>query len=165
MRKLYRRSASGRSTWAPLLIGLVSAWFLFRRSQTTSTTPRQTILNTLISLGVSPRTAEYWVAVSDHETGKWSSDLYTKYHNLFGMKQPLKRATLSKGPTKITENGNPFASFDSDSDSVKDLVLYMKEFHYPMDFSSVDALISFMKSKGYFSDTVERYLKSVKARL
>lgn len=165
MKKRFTPLGNGRGTWVQWLVGLVIVWLLFLRGRNTSATPKQTILKVLQGSGVSPQTSEYWAAVSNHETGKWTSNLYLKYHNMFGMKQPYKRATLSIGPAKITENGNPFASFANDTDSVNDLVLYMKEFNYPLHFDSVDALVAFMKSKGYFADTIERYLKSVKARL
>lgn len=91
------------------------------------------------------RTAKYWKIVSAMETAGWSSDLYLKSNNLFGMKMPQVRDTTASG-----ETASGFARFDSPKDSVRDLVLYLKEFNYPTQFASLRQLVDFMGTKGYY---------------
>lgn len=110
--------------------------------------------------GYAAQVADWWVAVSNFETAAWTSPLYKNAHNLFGMKQPRVRETLSQGPTS-----SGFASFASDIDSVLDLVLYMKEFNYPKDFLNFYDFIVFMKSKGYYEEDFRYYYDGVKSRL
>lgn len=105
--------------------------------------------------------ADWWIAVSNFETGKWTSDLYREENNLFGMKHPMKRLTLSRGPT----GPGGFASFINQEHSIKDLILYMEEFNYPKDFNSLPEMIAFMKDKGYFEEPYDVYLAGVTSRL
>jgi len=144
--------------WVLFLAGLLILWLLFLRGKSSSA--KQTIKNVLLSNGYTDRFVDWWVAVSNFETAAWSSPLFKTANNLFGMKQPLKRMSLSKGPTT-----SGFATFDSWSDSVKDLMLYFDEFGYPKDFSNVENLVAFMKDKGYFQEPYEEYLAGVKSRL
>jgi len=80
----------------------------------------------LIENGVPRQMALIIVAQAMHETGVYSSNLARNYNNYFGMMQPLKRETTSKGPTP-----KGFASYDSLEDSVADLMLWLKEFDAP----------------------------------
>jgi hypothetical protein len=76
------------------------------------------------------------------------------------MKQPLKRFSFSRG---VSQDPPGYATFDTAADSVRDLIVYMEEFSYPKDLASVDDLVNFMQSKGYFEDPL--YLSKVKSRL
>lgn len=137
-------------------------WFFLRHvsgtSRESSTTIslsglRETIQGGLQNEGFSRRQGYWWFLVSQMETAGFTSNLFRNFHNLFGMKQPAKRDTLSLGPTP-----SGFATFASDQDSVKDLALYLREFHYPYDFNTLDDQLKFMKSKGYFGDeTLDSY--------
>jgi hypothetical protein len=158
MRTSLKRLATGRGTLALLLGGLLILLLAFRRK--TSSSAANQIKSILKSSGYSDRVATWWVAVSNLETGAWTSKLYKEAHNLFGMKQPLTRFTYSQGATSSPPG---YASFASDADSVKDLVAYMQQRLYPYDFDSIDAMVAFMKSKGYFEDPL--YLEKVKGRL
>lgn len=157
--KRYRRSGSGRGTWVLWLIGSLSLLWLFLSGKSSSG-PSATIQSILTQNGYSDRMARWWTAVSNLETAAWTSKLFKDYNNLFGMKQPLTRFSYSRGPS-LSPAG--YATFDSQADSVRDLVAYMKEFNYPKDFSSIDDQVAFMKSKGYFEDP--QYLQKVKSRL
>lgn len=122
--------------------------------------PQGTIQSVLTGAGYSDRVANWWTAVSNLETGSWTSRLYKDYNNLFGMKQPLSRFSYSLGASKSPPG---YATFSSNADSVRDLIAYMNEFNYPKDFSSIDDLVAYMKSKKYFEDPL--YLEKVKGRL
>lgn len=147
-----------------LIGGLMLLLFAaFRRKASSSTwsgTPQQAITQALREAGYSDRAIKFWIAVSNFETAKWTSNLCIKYNNLFGMKQPMKRFTLSIGPTP-----NGFASFDNWLDSAKDLTEYMKVFDYPKDFDTLLDQVSFMKSKGYFEEPLDMYYTGVKSRM
>lgn len=156
------------STLVALLVGLLLLFALFQLgvkkvAQKLAPSPSKAInaiTEILQSAGYSSRMASFWVGVSDFETGQWTSPLYVNSFNMFGMKQPKKRETLSIGATT-----SGFARFDSIEDSVRDLVLYMEEFNYPNDFPNLQAMISFMKSKGYFEESEDFYYKGVLSRL
>lgn len=158
----YKRSGTGRGTLVPWLVGLLILLLLFLRGKSSSAmgSPQSTILNLLATAGYSDRVARWWTAVSDLETGTWTSRLYKDYNNLFGMKQPLSRFSYSLGASKSPPG---YATFSSNADSVRDLIAYMDEFNYPRDFNSIDDLVAYMKSKKYFEDPL--YLEKVKTRL
>lgn len=77
------------------------------------------------------------------------------------MKMPVKRETTAVAavPTK------GFASYPSRVAGADDIVLYMREFNYPQHFDSVEALVTFMKQKGYFEEPFGYYLDGVKSKL
>lgn len=162
MKRSYRRSRTGRGTWLLLPLGLLIAWLISRGKKPTSAStesPSNLILRILTSNAINKQTATWWVAVSAFETGNWTSALYNDAHNMFGMKQPQRRETLSIGEK------NDFAAFRNNADSVGDLLLYMQEFNYPASFDSLESMVNFMKSKGYFEESVQMYFEGVKSRL
>jgi hypothetical protein len=161
-------SGMDSAIWLLFLIGLplFFLWKLFRSGPTTSPNlealpPEQLLLKKLMAEGVSPRTAKFWTAVSKFETGNFTSALFLKHNNFWGMKFPVKRETtaLHSVPPK------GFASYRSRVDAVRDLLLYMREFNYPNDFTSAEELVSFMKKKGYFEEPLQFYLAGVKKYL
>lgn len=77
------------------------------------------------------------------------------------MKMPQRRETTATA--SVPPKG--FASYPSRSAGVDDIVLYMREFNYPQHFDSVEALVTFMKSKGYFEEPFGYYLDGVKSKL
>lgn len=148
---------SKRFIWVlvPLLtIGLL--WMMTRKKNSIDAI----IKETLTRAGYSQRMADMVVAVSKHETGNFTSSLSRRAKNLFGMMQPRRRPTLSIGVTEASEG--QFATFKSYEDAAKDFVLYLQNMKYPKDFADVDSLVSFMRSKGYFTDTLSNYLTGVK---
>lgn len=77
------------------------------------------------------------------------------------MKFPQKRDTTATA--SVPPKG--FASYPSRVSGVDDILHYMREFNYPTHFASVEALVSFMKSKGYFEEPYDYYLNGVKSKL
>lgn len=134
--------------------------FLKKSNSSGSTgSPGTLILEKLRESGYSPMMARNWVAVSNFETGKWTSKLYREAHNLFGMRQPMQRYTLSTGPT-----ASGFSTFRNDQDSVLDLIAYMEYFNYPKDFPTLLDQVTFMKEKRYFEEPLDQYYFGVKSR-
>jgi hypothetical protein len=74
MRTSLKKSGSGRRTLALLPIGLLIALLVFLRGRSSS--PAEKIKSILKAKGYSDRMATWWVAVSNLETGRWTSTLY-----------------------------------------------------------------------------------------
>lgn len=108
--------------------------------------------------GYPEQTIRNWIAISAHETGGWTSRIYREANNLFGMTLASKNTTaIGRGP--YSEGQAIFASID---DSAKDIRLYMeKRFSYPRSFPTLLDQILYMKSKGYFTDSVDNYYNAV----
>ena len=74
------------------------------------------------------------------------------------MKHPLKRRTLSKGA-----DSNGYAIYSKPEDSIEDYILWWN-YHTGRGVTeqTPEAIVSFMKQKGYFEDSYENYLNGVK---
>lgn len=155
------------------LLALLS-WILWRSFRTGKSSSKtialknptrndELIIKILERAGYSPEMATLWAAVSRHETGMYTSALYTQANNLFGMKQPSKRLTTSIGTQQASEG--TFAKFATKDSAVEDQILYMEEFNYPKNLNTASALVNFMKSKGYFGAAKSLYLAAVERQL
>lgn len=115
------------------------------------------ITSTLTSAGLDTQNAKFWCAVSAYETAFWSSNIYRQNHNLFGMRLPYD-------DTLAVDERNGFAVFISDSDSVKDLVMYFDRLNWSeRNFDSLPELVATMKAKNYFVEDETLYLEGVQA--
>jgi Na+-transporting methylmalonyl-CoA/oxaloacetate decarboxylase gamma subunit len=95
-----------------------------------------------------------------HETGIFTSPLYLNHNNAYGMNMPSKRKTTAIGQT---ESG--FAIYDSVEDSIKDLMLYFEEFNAPDTFANSLDYVTWIKSNGYFTDSLKTYSNGVAKHL
>jgi uncharacterized FlgJ-related protein len=95
-------------------------------------------------------------AVAMHESNIFKSIIYKSNNNAYGMKMPRVRQTTAV----IEQNG--YALYNSVFESVEDFELWFN-FHKKsvVLFKSESELVNFMKSKGYFEDTLENYLTAV----
>jgi uncharacterized FlgJ-related protein len=124
--------------------------------------PAQIIFEVLTKEGsLDEKTAQMWVAVARHETGNFTSALFRDFNNAFGMGQPSERLTLSLGGTPRKYEGQNMATFATVRDSALDILLYMRARKYPTRFATPTGLVSFMKSKGYFKDSLQNYSAGV----
>jgi uncharacterized FlgJ-related protein len=80
---------------------------------------RENFAKVVKSVGI--KNPDIAVAQSLLETGHFTSPVFKKNNNLFGMKHPSKRDTVSKG----TKNGHAY--YDSWQDSVKDYRLWQQK--------------------------------------
>lgn len=103
-------------------------------------------------------TAKYAVAVSAFETADWTSEIYRKNHNLFGMRLPTIRKTTATG-----ENLN-HATYRNGISSAIDYVCYLRHFDYPKYFNDLYEFVLFMKSKGYFEADFNAYYAGVQSK-
>lgn len=146
-----------------LLIGSLGLWILYRfqtkgatNNKTKVENPKKIIFETLTQSGMDAVTARFWVAVSAHETGGWTSRIYRENHNLFGMRLPSVNTTAIGA-----RYGH--AVFRSDSDSAKDLVKYFDRLKWKqINFSDSDSLVDEMKRKKYFEAPLDLYKSAVK---
>ena len=104
-----------------------------------------------------------WIAISKMETDRWTSSIYTLFHNPWGMRPSVKRKHTQLG-VQETKNGK-FATYASIDAAARDIVLYMEEFNFPTDEMDLLSFVQYMKSKGYFVEPVDYYYKAVKAQL
>lgn len=104
-------------------------------------------------------TAKIITAQSMHETGVFTNKYYSEQNNLFSMRHPIIRETLSTG------DRDGFANFATLEDSVNDLLLYFKEFDLKPNWKEPAAYVKAIKSKGYFEDTYIDYYNGVRRHL
>lgn len=64
-------------------------------------------------------------------------------------------------PTKAIGENRGHAKFSSLTDSAQDQLLYLNYVGY-RQVDSPEALVTWMQSKGYFTDTYQNYLNGVK---
>ena len=113
----------------------------------------------LVAQGLDGTASKILTAVAMHETGLFTSKIFKENNNLYGMKQPVRRATVSLG----AKNG--YASYATITDSIEDLLLWF-DFHDKGDedinkMGTVANVVSFMKSKGYFESDLNAYINAV----
>lgn len=141
-----------------LLLSVVGGLLFLALRKRPSQAPAQEIRKALA--GYPDNVIKYWIAISAHETGGWSSRVYKEGNNLFGM------TLASKNTTAIGElpYGERQAIYRSIADSAQDIRLYMeKRFKYPASFNSLAELVAYMKSKNYFTDSTLNYLQGADA--
>ncbi len=103
-------------------------------------------------------TAKYAVAVSAFETADWTSNIYRKNHNLFGMKLPKVRRT-----TAVGENLN-HATYVNNINSALDFICYLRALDYPRHYNDLYEFVLNMKSKGYFEVDFNHYYAGVQSK-
>lgn len=166
---------------ASSLAGLVLAYALFRfiKKKTAKPTPEPEeeteeqvndipevpamyllIRNELIQEGITNEALiEFITAQAMHETGYkgyyFNSPVMYRNKNLFGMKHPSVRETVSKGDLK------GYAFYDSYEDSVKDYALWWKAREMPAEYATFKDFVKGLKDKGYFTDSFLNYSNGV----
>ena len=108
---------------------------------------------------VTDEFAKILTAQAMHETGNFTSRLYREQNNMFGMRHPQVRETLS------TEDRNGYANFATLENSVEDLLLYFKEFNLKPTFKTPSEYVKAIKSKGYFEALYLTYFNAVRSHL
>lgn len=67
-----------------------------------------------------------------------------------------------KGADYKTDTG--FAGYRNFDNSINDLVLYLADNNYNLDYARLWTLNKDQKTKGYYEDTLDNYFKGVKAK-
>ena len=102
------------------------------------------IIQTLKANGYDDTTAKSWGAVSQFETGNFTSDIFKNNNNLFGMRLPRVRETTA------TDSRNNFAVYPDRMHSIWDIVLYLDAVDFPKRNNSYWDVIREMKKRSYF---------------
>lgn len=161
MKAYLKKLGIGQNTSALFVAGLLMLLLLFRAKKNTSAMELDKLIQSiLIDSGFSPRMALFVAAVSRHETGNYSSNVFKTLNNMFGMRFPHVRET-----TALYESDSKYSVYASQADSVRDMVLYLRARQYNSDYGAVYDLVAEMKRKGYFEDSLENYLRGVERAL
>ena len=108
----------------------------------------------------------YIFAQARLESANFTSNIYRKNNNAFGMTHPTKRPSLGDTSKVYESNGTiPMQAYRNDTQSFRDFILYLKYFNYPTTVSGADEYVKILKSKGYFTAPESDYLKGLKSRL
>ena len=127
----------------------------------------QLIYDIAIKNGFTPTSAKFVVGQARHETANYTSPVFKRTNNLFGMKfvnQPLAITDNKKSP-----EGDYYAHYRNPKDSVDDAVgrlfnitmkgvtpTQLKNAKTPEEYSNLQ------KQRGYFGDQVSIYVKGIK---
>lgn len=148
----YKSSFSGLVLLLALLL-LLSATFVRKLSASPKTIYRQIKNKFPVPL------AKIITAQAAHETainGKpFESKLVKENNNIFGMGFATKRET-----TAINEK-NKFANYESIKSSIEDFEIYSRYRNLDYSISSIEGYCRFIKSKGYYEDSISNYTKGV----
>lgn len=108
------------------------------------------------ALGYNDQVSLAIAGQSAHETGRWKSDLATKYFNIFGMKSGGGGQNIQSGEVK------GFATYTDYENSLRDLDAWLmaKGFNKGEDLG-IENYLQWIKSKKYFEDTLQNYKTSV----
>lgn len=104
----------------------------------------------------------YIIAQAKLESGNFTSRVFKTDNNYFGMKLPVKRPTVAAGPGLMSPEGNNYAHYNSESDSVTDLLLWMEYTKFPVSVDSPEQYTRELKSRNYFGASEVVYLKNIK---
>jgi len=109
-----------------------------------------------LSLGFGDNAALAIAGQSCHETGRWTSELATKYFNIFGMKNG------GGGQNIQTGEASGYAVYPNWDSSLSDYKAWCDAKGYPYNENlTVEQHLQWLKSKKYYEDTLENYRKSV----
>jgi len=95
------------------------------------------------------------VAQSKVESGNYSSDLFLRANNAFGMKNASRREQLGE-----KETGTDYRKYSSLSESIQDFILYLNAVKFPTVFD-VNSYVRELKKRGYFESSQSDYIKAM----
>jgi hypothetical protein len=124
------------------------------------TTPNETgrkVFQLLCDAGFSIDMSKILTAQSAHETSNFSSPVFKRNNNLFGMRIATSRKQDSQGDT----DKDSYANYSSLSQSISDIGLYIKARQLDKVYNSCDDYVDAIHQKGYFEASLEEYKKEV----
>ena len=120
----------------------------------TTNSPGLFLKQRLLELGFINFQVRYIVAQAAFETANFTSPIYLENHNLFGMRYAGQKLALG------SKSG--YAYYKDDNDSILDYMAYYKLNKYEDYYPSLEAFVSALKSRGYFTALPQDYYKGVK---
>lgn len=110
-----------------------------------------------LNLGRYKKLSSFVEAQAKHETGNFSSEVFKRANNAFGMKNASVRDQLGKE----VEN-DVYRHYKSLTESIKDLALWMDFTNFPDQVDSLETYVDELKKRKYFEDTTSNYLNGMK---
>ena len=108
-------------------------------------------------LGMNKLQANLILAQAKHETGNFTSDLFKKQNNAFGMGEPHARIS-----TDLDINETGFAEYSSLELSVIDLILWYKATQFRWNLISTPSdYARELKFHNYYEDSIANYEKGL----
>jgi flagellum-specific peptidoglycan hydrolase FlgJ len=105
------------------------------------------------SSSLDDKTKDFILAQSALETAWWTSNVYKRNNNLFGMREAHYRTRDQEGDT----DGDGFANYVDESQSVRDHRLWLEENDMYKNFSTPAAYVKSLKAHGYFEEPASSY--------
>lgn len=98
------------------------------------------------------------IAQAKHETANFTSNIYRTHNNMFGMKHPsIRKSVGEKGD--LSPDGGYYQRYINDTQSVRDLMLWMDAVRFPVAVSSPEEYVTRLDDLGdgpggrsYFGD-------------
>lgn len=102
-----------------------------------------------------------WIdAQAKHETANYTSNLYQRSNNAFGMHNPSKREAVG-----YRVAGDRYRHYDHRGQSIHDFILWLKDWNFPTDIQSPEEYVRQLKMRNYFTDSVDNYTTGLKKYL
>ena len=103
---------------------------------------------------------KYILAQARVESANFSSDLYKRSFNAFGMKNAIYRYQYG-----FQFPGDPYRHYANLLESIQDFEAYLKSQGYPVNVSSVEEYAGNLKRLGYFEAPLGDYVTALKSWL
>jgi len=98
---------------------------------------------------------DLWLAVAKMETAGFTSELYRRAYNPWGMRQAKVR-THTQTWVISTANGI-FAAYSTLDNAARDIIHYMDSVGFPESVDGLRTFIQILKAKGYFVEPADFY--------
>lgn len=122
------------------------------------------IYNHVKDMGYSSTMAMLIVAQARLESGGYTSRLFRKGHNAFGMMKH-KKDTLALPETLYAEGRPGYAKYRSLEESTKAVMHFLSRKKCTFNFTSVNSYCVWLKKVGYYETTVEKYKNALHGNL
>lgn len=110
-------------------------------------------------------TTKLIIAHAKVESGNFTNNLVKNHNNLFGMKHPYQRPTLSVGPRARAEGRKGYAEFKNEVDSIVDYLLWL-EYHKEIRvYKTTDQYVTMLKKHAFFGSSRAGYYNAMKSFL
>ena len=125
------------------------------------------IYSVATSNGIPRNMALLLVSQSKHETANFSSNVFWDNKNMFGYKF-VKGAKYQLSAGRISTEGDPYAKYESYTNSILELVAYLKRRVAENKFPPLEQITTsqqyaeLLKKVGYYGDPLTVYLNGLK---
>lgn len=100
----------------------------------------------------------YIIAQAKVETAEFTSRVYQEDNNMFGMKV---NSRPFETPGLMSPEGNRYAHYRNDFDSVRDFVAWMRQTNFPTRVGGAEGYALEMKQRGYYGPSANQYAQNL----